>query len=90
MSGDGYNLYIHVPIDDAHHWRYDITFRRSAPLDETDRQRFRKIRAELDEGHRPIRNRENRYLQDRGAMRSWSRSWPLWGLISRESEPKLR
>ena len=26
MSGDGYNLYWHVPIDDTHHWRYDIVF----------------------------------------------------------------
>jgi hypothetical protein len=24
MSGDGYNLYWHVPIDDTHHWRYDV------------------------------------------------------------------
>jgi phthalate 4,5-dioxygenase oxygenase subunit len=32
MSGDGYNLYCHVPIDDTHHWRYDIVFRRSAPM----------------------------------------------------------
>ena len=72
MSGDGYNLYIHVPIDDDHHWRYDVTFRRSAPLDETDWKRFREIRAELTEDYRPIRNQRNRYLQDREAMRSWS------------------
>ncbi len=36
MSGDGYNLYWHVPIDDTHHWRYDIVFRRSAPMEEKD------------------------------------------------------
>ena len=36
MSGDGYNLYCHVPIDDTHHWRYDIVFRRSAPMEAKD------------------------------------------------------
>jgi phthalate 4,5-dioxygenase len=74
MSGDGYNLYWHVPIDDTHHWRYDITFRRSAPLDADDRQRIKEIDDELDDDHRPIRNEANRYLQDRESMKSWSYS----------------
>lgn len=74
MSGDGYNLYWHVPIDDTHHWRYDVVFRRSAALDADDWQRIKEIDDELDEDHRPIRNQANRYLQDRESMKSWSYS----------------
>ena len=72
MSGDGYNLYWHVPIDDTHHWRYDIVFRRSAPMDEKDIQRNQEILDELTADHKPIRNRSNRYLQDRESMKTWS------------------
>ena len=50
MSGDGYNLYWHVPIDDTHHWRYDIVFRRSAPMEEKDIQRNQEILDELTPG----------------------------------------
>jgi len=32
-GADGYNINWHVPIDDTHHWKYMLTFRRSAPLD---------------------------------------------------------
>jgi hypothetical protein len=31
---DGYALHWHVPIDDTHHWRYVIAFRRDAALSE--------------------------------------------------------
>ncbi len=31
---DGYAVHWHVPIDDTHHWRYVIVFRRDGPLDE--------------------------------------------------------
>jgi phthalate 4,5-dioxygenase oxygenase subunit len=72
MSGDGYNLYWHVPIDDTHHWRYDIVFRRSAPMDVKDIQRNQEILDELTADHKPIRNKSNRYLQDRESMKSWS------------------
>ena len=43
MSGDGYNLYWHVPIDDTRHWRYDFVFRRSAPMEQRDIERDREI-----------------------------------------------
>jgi len=72
MSGDGYNLYWHVPIDDTHHWRYDFVFRRSAPMEPKDIQRNREILDELDENYRPKRSKANRYLQDRESMRTWS------------------
>jgi len=72
MSGDGYNLYWHVPIDDTHHWRYDIVFRRSAPMEQKDIERNKEILDELSDDYRPKRNRANRYLQDREAMKTWS------------------
>jgi hypothetical protein len=72
MSGDGYNLYWHVPIDDTHHWRYDIVFRRSAPMEQKDIERNKEILDELTANYRPKRNKANRYLQDREAMKTWS------------------
>jgi hypothetical protein len=72
MSGDGYNLYCHVPIDDTRHWRYDIVFRRSAPMEPKDIARNQEILDELDENYHPKRNKANRYLQDRESMKTWS------------------
>jgi len=72
MSGDGYNLYWHVPIDDTRHWRYDIVFRRSAPMDESDIRRNREILDEMTPDYQPIRNKANRYQQDRESMKTWS------------------
>jgi phthalate 4,5-dioxygenase oxygenase subunit len=72
MSGDGYNLYCHVPIDDTHHWRYDIVFRRSAPMEEKDLRRNQEILDELTPDYRSKRNKANRYLQDRESMKTWS------------------
>ena len=72
MSGDGYNLYWHVPIDDTHHWRYDIVFRRSAPMEQKDIERNKEILDELTDDYWPKRNKANRYLQDRESMKTWS------------------
>jgi phenylpropionate dioxygenase-like ring-hydroxylating dioxygenase large terminal subunit len=72
MGGDGYYMFWHVPIDDTRHWRYEIMFRRSAPLDESDWKRIREIRAEAGEDYKPFRNKANNYLQDRDAMKTWS------------------
>jgi hypothetical protein len=72
MSGDGYNLYWHVPIDDTHHWRYDFVFRRSAPMEQRDIERDQEIRDELTPDFKPKRNKSNRYLQDRESMKTWS------------------
>ena len=72
MGGDGYYMFWHVPIHDTRHWRYEIMFRRSAPLDDSDWKRIREIRAEAGEDYKPIRNKGNNYLQDREAMKSWS------------------
>src|SRR5262249_13383470 len=49
-------------IDDTHHWRYSMAFKRSGPID----TRYRSARESVtDERYRFPRNRANRYLQDR-------------------------
>ncbi|HZT07066.1 MAG TPA: Rieske 2Fe-2S domain-containing protein [Chloroflexota bacterium] len=61
-TGDGYLMNWHVPIDDTHHWRYSMAFKRSGPID----ARFRVARESVtDEHYRFPRNKANRYLQDR-------------------------
>jgi phthalate 4,5-dioxygenase oxygenase subunit len=72
MSGDGYNLYWHVPIDDTSHWRYDIVYRRSAPMEGKDNERNQEILDELTPDYKPKRSKGNRYLQDRESMKTWS------------------
>ncbi len=62
-GGDGYSVNWHVPIDDIHHWKYQIVFRRTAPLDRE--QLARQYAAEMTSGYRLVRNKENRYLQNR-------------------------
>jgi phenylpropionate dioxygenase-like ring-hydroxylating dioxygenase large terminal subunit len=65
--GDGHSVNWHVPIDDTHHWKYTFIFRRGGPLDQDATARGR---AETDVAFRPIRNRGNRYLQDRQEQRT--------------------
>jgi hypothetical protein len=67
MGPDGYNMNWHVPIDDTHHWKYMLTFRRSKPL---DREALRKsFEADITPDYRLIRNMNNRYEQDRNEMK---------------------
>ena len=67
MGKDGYNINWHVPIDDTRHWKWMITFSRSCPIDkEAFRVRYQEA---VTPGYRPIRNQENRYLQDREQMK---------------------
>lgn len=67
MGRDGYNINWHVPIDDTRHWKWMITFSRSRPI---DKEAFnRRYRAEITSGYRLIRNKDNRYLQDREQMK---------------------
>ncbi|HLQ34530.1 MAG TPA: Rieske 2Fe-2S domain-containing protein [Chloroflexota bacterium] len=67
MGRDGYNINWQVPIDDTHHWKWMITYRRSGPLDREDF--CRRYAAEVGPDFRPIRNQSNHYLQDRDSMR---------------------
>lgn len=69
-GGDGYTVNWHVPIDDARHWKYMITFRRSAPIDkELFRRRYEE---ETTPDFRLNRNKSNSYLQNREEMKSRS------------------
>jgi phthalate 4,5-dioxygenase len=65
--GDGYLMNWHVPIDDTHHWRFSMAFRRSQPLD----PRHAVERASItDENFRFKQNLSNPFLQDRDEMQS--------------------
>jgi phthalate 4,5-dioxygenase oxygenase subunit len=60
----------HVPIDDTHHWKYWIT----ASSEPIDRGAALAGRADLTPDYRLVRNKSNRYLQDRAEMKTqtWS------------------
>src|SRR5207245_1926766 len=64
---EDYNVNWHVPIDDETHWRYGIAFRRSLPLAKDE---MRRAEAEIAPNYHLIRNRANRYLQDRAEMQT--------------------
>lgn len=65
-SGDGYGVNWHVPIDDEHHWKFNINFSRTRPMDKENWRRQRD--GEVLPDHRLRRDRANRYLQDRDEM----------------------
>src|SRR5207249_128510 len=62
-DADGYGVNWHVPIDDTHHWKYNITFRRTKPLNRRPGQG-----RTIETGYRPVRTQANRFLQDRQSM----------------------
>lgn len=64
--GDGYGVNWHVPIDDTVHWVYRIQFSRDTPL---DHEAIRRSRLSPSD---PVRNRANRYQQDREQMKAES------------------
>lgn len=65
--GAGYAIHWHVPVDDTHHWKYVFAFSREKPLDDFQRNRSR---ADLTADYRLVRNRANRYQQDRQSMKT--------------------
>ena len=67
--GDGYSVHWHVPVDDAHHWKYLFMFSRTKPLTPELRD---KNRAEVTPDYRLTRNGFNRYQQDRESMKTKS------------------
>ena len=60
-----------MAIDDEHHWKYVLIFNREKPL---DKEAVRRERQETDTGYRSLRNKSNRYLQDRESMNTESYS----------------
>jgi hypothetical protein len=66
FQGNGYGVNWHVPIDDTVHWVYRVQFSRDTPL---DHEAIRNSRLSPSD---PVRNRGNRYRQDRESMREAS------------------
>jgi phthalate 4,5-dioxygenase len=71
VAGDkyGYLVQWHVPIDDEHHWRYQLWYRRAVPFSVEDAARAGET---LLPDRRMVRNQANRYLQDREEQRDRS------------------
>src|SRR5206468_8547220 len=61
-GGDGYGVNWHVPIDDTVHWVYRVQFSRDTLL---DHEAIRQSRLGPSD---PVRNKANRYRQDRESM----------------------
>jgi phenylpropionate dioxygenase-like ring-hydroxylating dioxygenase large terminal subunit len=68
-AAEGYSINWHVPIDDTSHWKFVIVFSREKALDQAIVLRGRD---ELTPDYRMQRNKANRYLQDRGSMKTQS------------------
>ncbi len=80
-GGDGYMCNWHVPIDDTTHWKYTFLLSRNGPVDPELLQR-RADQVTVD--YKPVRNKGNRYLQDRTLMdkTSYSGIWsPDGGVV---------
>src|SRR5581483_753563 len=63
----GYSVNWHVPIDDTHHWKFTFMHSREQSL---DKDRARRSRLPMDDQYRPLRNKANRYQQDRESMKT--------------------
>ena len=59
------NFNFHVPIDDTHHCKYMLTVSVAKPL---NKEALKRTAGEVTADYRTVRNRENRYLQDRQEM----------------------
>ena len=66
--GGGYGVNWHVPIDDEHHWKFAINFSR------TDQgvDLFQRDPNEMGADYHLVREKSNRYLQDREQQRTRS------------------
>jgi phthalate 4,5-dioxygenase oxygenase subunit len=60
--GEGYSVHWHVPIDDETHYRFDFIFNRARPV---AHERYAHEVAHEIVDHRYVRNKANRYGQDR-------------------------
>jgi phthalate 4,5-dioxygenase len=66
-EADGYQVHWHVPIDDTHHWKYILNFKRSGPIDKAWMDK--NVLASIESPYHLRRKTENRYLQDRDEMK---------------------
>ena len=67
---DAFNINWHVPIDDTHHWKFRVNFKRDGPLDKE--QLRNDFYAQMGDDWMPHRNLGNRFMQDREEMRTSS------------------
>lgn len=74
---EGYGVNWHVPIDDTHHWKYTFTVTRHRPVnfeglgvDYLNRYSGTNDASTRTSDYRPVANRANRYLQERGTMKT--------------------
>lgn len=65
----GFMAHWHVPIDDTKHWKYSFIFNNQEPL---DKMLLRTRDDPVGPGFIPLRNKRNRYLQDRDLMKTQS------------------
>lgn len=86
---DGFNVNWHVPIDDTHHWKIRVGYKRGGPIDKEQQEAdfFREVSADWVTN----RNIENRYLQDRKEMETTSfigmgRFFPVHDLYATETQ----
>ena len=70
-GGRGYTVNWHVPIDDENHWKYVLIFNRERAL---DKEAVLRERQATDSSYKSLRNKANRYLQDRDSMNTESYS----------------
>jgi phthalate 4,5-dioxygenase oxygenase subunit len=66
-GGEGYSINWHVPVDDIHHWKYTFVFSAGTPLAKTI---VNRERSEMTADYRLVRNKANRFLQDRESMKN--------------------
>lgn len=65
ITNEGYSVNWHVPIDDEHHWKFTFIF---SSVRAVDKDALRRGRVQMGADYKPIRNKANRYLQDRSTF----------------------
>ncbi len=70
-DGDGYMALWHVPIDDEHHFKYQLVFKRKGEINLSWERHQAEMQWDPKNPTRlPERNKENRWLQDRKDMKA--------------------
>ena len=74
QENDGYMALWHVPIDDHHHFKYQLFYRASGPVDRAREEPLAEMQWDPHNPDRlPTRRRENRWLQNREPLNHWLR-----------------
>lgn len=71
-SDSGYGgIHLFVPVDDVNNYYYEVRYHPTQAVDTVEPDRYLTLGIDIDEfGHKTKRRLENRYLQDRAAMRA--------------------